>query len=299
MPEPYARPIDPILAAGAVVWRGDPADPEVAVVHRPRYDDWAFPKGKLDPGEHVIEACLREVAEETGLEVVLGPALPPVHYLVRGRLKRVDYWTARVIGYGEPADGDEIDEVAWLPVREARERLSYLADVALLEEFARLPLLATPLVFVRHATAGSRTGRPGDDELRPLDEAGEAQAETLARVLRAYRPAVLVSSPSRRCVQTLAPYARGAGLEIRRDERFSETGYDARETLAAALGLLDADEPAAVCSHGKVLPELLAAVAEQRFPEAGRLTDTHLDKGAFAVAHHAGGRLTALERYVI
>jgi ADP-ribose pyrophosphatase len=299
MTEPHARPIGLIQAAGAVVWRGDPSAPEVAVIHRPRYDDWTFPKGKLRPGEHVIEGCLREVEEETGLRVLLGRALPPVHYLVRGRLKRVDYWAARVAEHGPAPAGDEVDELRWLPLDEARELLTFEWDAGLLRALTAAPLLTTPLLFIRHGSAGNRQEWQGDDDRRPLDEAGEAQADDLARILTAYRPSVLLSSPSRRCVQTLKPYALREGYEIRRERLLSETGYDARDSLRLVLDLLDDGLPAAVCSHGKVLPELLSAVAERRFDEGARLTDTHLSKGAFAVAHHAGGRIASIERYVV
>ncbi len=299
MIEPHSQPIDLIHAAGAVVWRGDPRSPEVAVIHRPKYDDWTFPKGKLKPGEHVIEGCLREVEEETGLRVVLGRALPPIHYLWRGRLKRVDYWVARVAEYGPFSAGDEVDTVAWLPLDRARERLSFEWDTGLLRALMAGPLITTPLLFVRHGTAGGRQEWKGDDDRRPLDEVGEAQADDLARILRAYRPSVLVSSPSRRCVQTLKPYALREGLEVRREKLLSESGYDARDSLRLTLALIDSGLPTAVCSHGKVLPELMTGVCERRFDEGGRLVDTQLRKGAFAVAHHADGRIVALERYII
>ena len=87
-----------VVAAGAVVWRPDPAHPgevEVCVVHRPRYDDWSLPKGKLDRGEHLLAGAVREVEEETGQRVVLDRPLPTQHYEVNGVPKRVHYWAAR------------------------------------------------------------------------------------------------------------------------------------------------------------------------------------------------------------
>ncbi|MBN6051193.1 NUDIX hydrolase [Nonomuraea sp. RK-328] len=273
-----------LRAAGAVVWRGDPAAPEVAVVHRPRYDDWTFPKGKLKPGEHPVTAALREVREETALTVVLGRALPTVHYLIGGRVKRVDYWTARVVEQEVFEPGDEVDELRWVPLDEARSLLSYEWDTGLPDALTAAPLDTTPLVLIRHATAGSRQDWEGDDALRPLDAGGRAQAATLAGVLAAYRPEELVSSPTLRCVQTVEPYGAPARLE----PLLSEEGQDPEKTTALVAALRG---PAAVCSHGKVLPELIRRLSgAETQPE-------ELDKGELAVLHRVDGRVVAAERH--
>jgi 8-oxo-dGTP diphosphatase len=277
---------DLLRAAGAVVWRGAENHPEVAVIHRPAYDDWTFPKGKLKSGEHVIAAALREVREETGLTVLLGRALPPVHYLSVGRLKRVDYWAARVSDDGlspddEFAPNDEVDALRWLPVEQARLLLTYEWDVGLLRALAVAPLETVPLVLVRHGSAGSRSEWSGDDALRPLDAVGAAQAANLATALPAYRPELLMSSPSLRCVQTLEPY----GGEIRLEPLLSEESQDPKKTPALVR---DIAVPAAVCSHGKVLPGLIHALSGK---------DVHLRKGAFAVLHRVGEQVVSVERY--
>ncbi len=264
------------------MWRGDERSPEVAVVRRPRYDDWTFPKGKLKSGEHVIAAALREVREETGLTVTLDRALPPVHYLHGARHKRVDYWAGRVAAEAPFTPGEEVDELRWLPLDRARDLLTYARDADLLRALRAAPLATVPLVLVRHGSAGSRQAWEGDDARRPLDPDGLAQAATLATVLPAYRPAILLSSPSLRCVQTLEPY----GMDIARDALLSEESQDPRKTPALA-GELTA--PAVVCSHGKVLPHLIASLSG---------ADVHLRKGAFAVLHRLGERVVSLERYV-
>ena len=123
-----------VKASGGVVWRRGERGLEVALVHRPRYDDWSFPKGKLDAGESWEDGALREVEEEIGMRCRLGHELPPTSYRdSKGRAKVVRYWMM------EPLDGEfvpshEVDEVRWLPVAEAGRLLSYAHDQALLRE---------------------------------------------------------------------------------------------------------------------------------------------------------------------
>ena len=121
-----------IEAAGGVVER----EGRIAVVHRPRYDDWSLPKGKLDRGESFEQAALREVLEETGFECELGDELSPVRYRDnRGRAKIVRYWRMRVRS-GEFAPNDEVDELRWVPPDRARRLLSYAHDRALVQSLA-------------------------------------------------------------------------------------------------------------------------------------------------------------------
>lgn len=127
---------DPVRAAGGVVWRRTPDGVEVVVVHRPRYDDWSFPKGKLEPGEDFVGAAWREVLEETGLVCELGDELPPVAYTDhRGRPKIVRYWAMEVVR-GEFAPNVEVDLLEWLPPADAARRLTYEHDAGVLAAFA-------------------------------------------------------------------------------------------------------------------------------------------------------------------
>jgi 8-oxo-dGTP pyrophosphatase MutT (NUDIX family) len=123
-----------VLAAGGVLWRRDAnGSLQVVLVHRPRYDDWSIPKGKVEPGESDEAAAVREVEEETSVTGTLGPELPSTTYLDRsGRTKRVRYW-AMTPARGEPAGANEVDEAAWVGAAEARGRLSYDRDLAVLD----------------------------------------------------------------------------------------------------------------------------------------------------------------------
>ena len=123
-----------VRAAGGVIRRDDGT---IAVVHRPRYDDWSFPKGKLDPGEGWEEGALREVWEETGLHCELGDELTPTFYNDRkGRSKAVRYWLMHITDAGEFVANDEVDELRWISPSEAAELLSYPHDAELAREVA-------------------------------------------------------------------------------------------------------------------------------------------------------------------
>jgi 8-oxo-dGTP diphosphatase len=126
---PLATEPEVVQAAGGVIWRRSPAgELEVLLVHRPRYDDWTVPKGKLEPNEDHAEAALREVEEETGLRCTLGPELVPISYQDRkGRPKQVRYW-AMTPGGGTFTPTEEVDEVRWVDVDAAPSLLSYERD---------------------------------------------------------------------------------------------------------------------------------------------------------------------------
>jgi 8-oxo-dGTP diphosphatase len=127
-----------VEAAGGVLWRSGPQGAEFAVIHRPKYDDWTLPKGKLDPGEDHEEAALREVAEETGYRAELGGRLGDVHYEAKGSPKRVRYWGMRALD-GRFRANSEVDDMRWLPVDRARALLTYERDRDVLDEFLARP----------------------------------------------------------------------------------------------------------------------------------------------------------------
>jgi 8-oxo-dGTP pyrophosphatase MutT (NUDIX family) len=289
-----------VTAAGAVVWRPAAPGPQVLLVHRPRYDDWSLPKGKREPGEHLLLTAVREVFEETGVRAVLGPRLRSTRYLAGGRPKRVDYWSA-LGGSGAFQASREVDRLAWLPLRQARQRLSYPRDTEVLA--ALRPQPTVPLILVRHASAGARDGWPGDDDLRPLDARGEAAAAALAALFACFAPrARVVSSPALRCMQTVQPYAAGFGGMVEADAGLALPGRSARPDRAGGdslrklvSGLVAAADPAVACLHRENLPPALLAACSAL--GAVPPVDPSLPKGGFWVVHAAAGRLAALERY--
>ncbi len=304
-----------VRAAGALLWRGEGDALEVLLVHRPKYDDWSWPKGKLDPGEPWAGAAVREVLEETGLHCRLGVPLPQAWYEIGAdgtyRPKVVQYWAAReVAGEGELAH--EVDEVAWLPVREARERLHYRRDRVQLKALVRHARGATldtwPLVLVRHARSVARRRWKGDDSRRPLDDAGREQAGLLVPVLSAFGITRVLSSDSERCTATVAPYAQAVGARLLGRHALSEEAFGDEPGAAVRLvgKTLARGEAAVLCTHRPVLPTLLRELASRAdSPElATALRESGaagLLKGEALVVHVAGrgdeARLVAAERH--
>jgi 8-oxo-dGTP pyrophosphatase MutT (NUDIX family) len=284
----------PILAAGAVVWQPGARGRELVLVHRPRYDDWSFPKGKAEHGEHLLRTAVREVAEETGLRVVLGRPLRPSVYQVGDRAKRVSYWAARCTGSDGFVAGHEVDELAWLDQGQVRERLSYERDLTLLEEFESGPVGTVPFILLRHGSAGARHSEADLD--RPLDDRGAADAEVLAALLASYGRCRVVSSAAERCLATVRPYAQAVGVPVEVDPALT-VGSSEDWTAAAqrAVELAAAREPVIVCAHRENLPAMTEAACASLHsrPPGG----PPLEKGCFLVLQAADGVLLSSERH--
>ncbi|MFC4067829.1 NUDIX hydrolase [Actinoplanes subglobosus] len=253
-------------AAGGVLYRRSGDRVEVCLVHRPRYDDWSLPKGKLTGGEHPLAGALREVGEETGAEAIPQLRLPDVDYVMPdGRAKNVAYWLMAATTDGPVRDTGEVDEVAWLPLEEAVGLLSYAEEKTVLAGVAALPPVTAVIALVRHARAGERKAWAGRDELRPIDPIGAGQADRIATLLTPMRPRRLVAATPLRCAQTLEPLAAATGRPIVQDGAFAETsgpdGVPARVASARArLAELRGFERAVVCSQGKLMPHLIASL---------------------------------------
>jgi 8-oxo-dGTP diphosphatase len=290
-----------IEAAGGLLWR--PAEHrtrvEVAVIHRPKYDDWSLPKGKLLSGEHPLIGAIREVGEETGAVVTVGRPLRELRYDRLGQVKRVRYWAMRAVG-GEFAPNAEVDEVRWLPPNDAQRMLSPHRDRVVLDDFLRDMSSSWPCVVVRHGSAGERSTWPGDDHDRPLDAVGERQAAATLTVLTAYGIRRVVSSDVLRCLDTVEPYAAANGYNVETEPLMSETGYLSHPDAALErfLEFASTGTPTAVCSQGKAIPDMLARACNALGHEAP--ADTSIRKGGWAVLHMAANgspRLLAFERF--
>ena len=303
------------------MWRERAGGLEVVLVHRPRYDDWAWPKGKLEPGESTVQAAAREVTEETGIPVVLGVPLPTLRYRTAdGRRKRVHYWAARPAGAGDapalaaripvaPAAPEEIDGVQWMTVEKAAHKLTRESDREPLDALVAMHdkgrLRTGVLVIARHGRARRRSAWKGGETDRPLTPTGRAQADALVPVLAAFGVRDVVTSRWERCTATVEPYAHAAGI-VPGDAYLSEAEHERSPSRVAGgvHSLLESRRDAVLCTHRPVLPTVLDVLGQhsrRAVADALPRTDPYLRPGEVLVAHVAqspkGPRAVAVERH--
>ena len=320
-----------VVAAGVLCWRpARDGGVEVLVVHRPEHDDWTWPKGRPERREQPAECAVRSTAADTGVRVVLGRPLPPVRYaLPDGPVKEVSYWAARVTGRHDPAarpagrpggrpgdrrpggPTDRVDGARWLRPEEAAERLTHPADAAPLVALAALAAEGTldtvATLVIRHATARPRDAWARADAERPLVASGRRQAMALGALLQCWRPDVVLSSPWRRCRETLDPYLAAARPRLRTKGGLSEAGHRRAPGKAArhVRSLLESAHGGALCTHRPVLEAVLDAVRLWCTPEAARQVpdrNPFLHPGDVLVAHVVHGQrrrpvVVAVERH--
>jgi len=284
-----------VHASGAVLWRpdSDSGDPLIAVIHRPRYDDWSLPKGKVDPGETEPVTAVREIYEETGQRAHLGLRLCRVTYPIPIGTKVVHYWAARGLG-GEFTPTKEVDQLRWLPVEEAKSLLTYPHDRKVTEQFTRQPTDTRTILIVRHATAGRKARYKGDDTQRPLDRNGRAQAKSLVPQLTAFGASALFAADRLRCVKTIEPLARKLGLPITVEPTLTEEAY-AADPEAARQRLMEITAlggTPAICSQGRVIPHLIDWWCERDGVESDKSRNR---KGSTWVLSLSGDRLIAAD----
>ena len=259
-----------VRAAGGLVTRDTDHGPELVLVHRPAYDDWSFPKGKLERGEDELDAALREVKEETGLTCEAGEDLGAITYVDgRGRPKVVRYWRMEAPPKPKLHPRHEIDLARWVPVEGAEVELTYPHDRTLLRRFVgeENGLPTVPVYVIRHVKAGERAAFDEPDELRSISKTGRKQARALRDVLAAVPFSRLVSSPFIRCVQSLEPIAEDRGLDITVARELSEgQGPAGAEAWVLATA---ADGPAVLCTHGDVMRELVDSLVDRGVPVGG------------------------------
>jgi 8-oxo-dGTP diphosphatase len=280
-----------VRAAGGVVWRLRKRKPEVAVIHRPRYDDWSLPKGKLEDGETELVGAVREVGEELGAAVTVSRRVGETSYPVSAGRKTVTYWVMRHVE-GTFVPNAEVDAVEWLRPKAARDRLSYDFDRRVMAEFAAVPIPDSIVLLVRHAKAGKRSEWRGRDDDRPLEPAGEAQATRLASLLALFGPDRIVSADLTRCVETVRPLAEHLGIPIAVDPVFADDSYAVAPaaTEDSVLALAKPGHVSVVCSQGVTIPSLIDRLGRG-------ILDSDTKKGAFWALSVVDGTVVSMDYY--
>jgi 8-oxo-(d)GTP phosphatase len=250
----------PILAAGAVLWRkSEKKKIEVLIIHRPKYDDWTFPKGKAEIGEPLIACAYREVLEETNIETAFGPYLGEVEYLTNDGKKKVSFWSAKVVKEKEFKPNAEVDQLKWVEVTKVKELLTLDTDRKILEQFLQIEPDTKPLILLRHAKAVTRDEWQGEDDDRPLDSYGQNQAKRLLAMYQVFNLEQIHSSDAVRCYDTVVAIAKGLNIKLEVTGKLSESTFkkDKEKAFDYAKDLIKLNESVLLCSHNPILPKML------------------------------------------
>lgn len=280
-----------ILAAGTVTLRDNDGLTEVLLVHRPRYDDWSLPKGKLESAELLPVCATRETAEETSVTTRLTTPVGEIVYPISSGTKLVSYWVGRTVRERRHSPNHEVDELGWFSITSALRRASYSDEREVIRRAVNLPA-TTPLVLLRHAKAISRSDWDGDtDHDRGLDERGRQQSKELVNLLDAYGVQRVVTSSAVRCARTVRPFAKARQVTVEEEPALTEeAGVPDPRGVGRLMRKLAARTaktgvPTVVCGHRPVFPAMFDGLGiEPRSLTPAAALVAHLDTGGGIVA---------------
>ena len=285
-----------ILAAGALVWRKSKEKKiEIAVIHRPKYNDWTIPKGKVELNESSIACAYREVIEETSLETEFAMYLGEVKYQSLDGPKQVSFWSAQVVKENTFTPNSEVDAIKWVEAAKAAKFLSLESDKEILSKFNKLKYESKPLVLLRHAKALSRDEWQGDDDDRPLDSLGQMQAKRLLSIYQAFNLEQIHTSDAIRCYDTVEPMAKALGLRLEVSNKLSESAFkkDKEDAFDYARDLIKSDKRALLCSHNPILPKVLNKLTKKSDVESD---EEKLYPADAWVIHRIGKEIIQIDR---
>lgn len=284
-----------ISAAGAVVWRRNSEGAiEIALVHRPKYDDWTLPKGKQEQGESAIACAYRETVEETGFEVRFQQSLGEISYETEGARKRVRYWSAKFLKEVGSPNPLEVDRISWLGVTKAQSELTRESDKEILERFLKTELDSKTMILLRHAKAVAREDWQSEDLDRPLSSIGEQQAKRLISSLIPFDIKEIHSSSAVRCYESINPLARALSLDYFFTDSLTEYVFskNPERTLKYIDRLLENDHTTLICGHNPILPRYLS---EKYSKQGFEVSEAALKPGEAWILHHIGKEVIAVD----
>ena len=285
-----------ISAAGAVVWRKHKDNfTEVAIIHRPKYDDWSFPKGKIEVGESLIACAHREVLEETNLQTEFGPHLGQVEYFTPDGLKKVTYWSAKVIAEKPFRTNSEVDQLKWIPITKVIEVLTNETDKEIFDKFVKVKFNSKPFILLRHAKAITRDEWQGEDDDRPLSSSGQNQAMRLLSTYQVFNIDQIHSSDAVRCYDTVKSMAKGLDIKLEVSSKLSESTYkkDKEKAFDYVSELIKEDKSILICSHNPILPKMLNKLTKKSEIEAD---EDKLSPADGWVIHRSGKEIIQIDR---
>ena len=282
-----------IRAAGAIIWReNSPFDLEVLVIHRPQYDDWSFPKGKVDENESPIAAAYREVKEETGIEAIFGQYLGTTSYKVEDNKKKVKYWMARAKTVPATFTPNvEVDKIEWVDIKTARHFLTHDEDRALLDDFVSKERYASTLILLRHAKAVKRSDWNDYDLDRPLSNEGVEQAQHLIKQLEPFGVQGIYSSDATRCFATVEPLSLAFNLRVNVSQDLNEETFDknSKSAIDYVRQVMKFDGNQMISGHNPIIPHVLSKLARVEY------SADDLSPADAWIVHHRGDKIVAVE----
>ncbi len=288
-----------IRAAGALLWREIAAgEIEIALVHRPRYDDWSLPKGKIDENETALACAYREVFEETGIKARFTRQLGSVEYEDNGAQKRVKYWVAQALGASDFVANEEVDQLRWLNPTDSIELATHQSDKEMIERFLEIEGPTDTLIILRHTKALERGDWDGDDSLRTLNENGIAQAQALINHLAPFAIDEIYTSDFTRCVQTVSPLGESRGLVVSKVPSLNEATFesDPERSISFANALKQDERNILICSHNPVIPTMLRGILNTKLKNKDLIK---LEPGDAWLVHRVKGEIVALDYLAI
>ena len=285
-----------ISAAGVVVWRKHKDNfTEVAIIHRSKYDDWSFPKGKIEVGESLIACAHREVLEETNLQTEFGPHLGQVEYFTPDGLKKVTYWSAKVIAEKPFRTNSEVDQLKWIPITKVIEVLTNETDKEIFDKFVKVKFNSKPFILLRHAKAITRDEWQGEDDDRPLSSSGQNQAMRLLSTYQVFNIDQIHSSDAVRCYDTVKSMAKGLDIKLEVSSKLSENTYkkDKEKAFDYVSELVKEDKSILICSHNPILPKMLNKLTKKSEIEAD---EDKLSPADGWVIHRSGKEIIQIDR---